>query len=204
MRCHLAKTGQRWHFFLNCSPKRQESPEMKSILLAISVLLASYTLPVWAEDAPASEASVREMLRITQAEQDYQDSMVQVQTHVLRLLEERMTTMPAKINTERLRAFQANLVATLLEESSWDKMEQDYIHLYQHTFSQTEVDGMLTFYQSDIGRALVAKTPQLTRKSMEMATERLKQALPRVEVLINAFMREEFPEQRRRVSKPRR
>ncbi len=177
---------------------------MKSILLAISVLLASYTLPVWAEDAPASEASVREMLRITQAEQDYQDSMVQVQTHVLRLLEERMTTMPAKINTARLRTFQANLVATLLEESSWDKMEQDYIHLYQHTFSQTEVDGMLTFYQSDIGRALVAKTPQLTRKSMEMATERLKQALPRVEVLINAFMREEFPEQRRRVSKPRR
>ena len=204
MRCHLAKTGQRWHFFLNCSPKWQESSEMKSILLAISVLLASYTLPVWAEDAPASEASVREMLRITQAEQDYQDSMVQVQTHVLRLLEERMTTMPAKINTERLRAFQANLAATLLEESSWDKMEQDYIHLYQHTFSQTEVDGMLTFYQSDIGRALVAKTPQLTRKSMEMATERLKQALPRVEVLINAFMREEFPEQRRRVSKPRR
>lgn len=204
MRCHLAKSGQWWHFFLNCSPKRQESSEMKSILLAISVLLASHTLPVWAEDTPASEASVRAMLRITQAEQDYQDSMAQMQTHVLRLLEERMTTMPAKINTARLRTFQADLVATLLEESSWDKMEQDYIHLYQHTFSQTEVDGMLTFYQSDIGRALVAKTPQLTRKSMEMATERLKQALPRVEVLINAFMREEFPEQRRRVSKPRR
>lgn len=204
MRCHLAKTGQRWHFFLNCSPKRQESPEMKSILLAISVLLASHTLPVWAEDTPASEASVREMLRITQAEQRYQYSMVQVQIYVQRLLEERMTTMPAKINTERLRAFQANLAATLLEESSWDKMEQDYIHLYQHTFSQTEVDGMLTFYQSDAGRAFLAKTPQLTRKSMEMAMERLKQALPRMKVLIDAFMREEFSEQQRRASKPRR
>ena len=50
---------------------------MKTSLLAISLLLVSHTLPVWASEAPASELSVREMLHITQTEQNYRDTMVQ-------------------------------------------------------------------------------------------------------------------------------
>ncbi|HNX71111.1 MAG: DUF2059 domain-containing protein [Rivihabitans pingtungensis] len=163
---------------------------MKTSLLAISLLLVSHTLPVWASEAPASELSVREMLHITQTEQNYRDTMVQAQAQVLHLLEQQMASMPVAVNSERMRAFQAKLVTVMMDESGWSKMEPEYVRLYQDTFNQTEIDGMLAFYRSEAGQAVVAKTPILTRKSMELVMAEQMRLLPRVEALITAFLKE--------------
>jgi len=42
-------------------------------------------------------------------------------------------------------------------ELNWSAIEPVMIEVYRNTFSQHEVDGMLTFYRSEVGQAVIAK-----------------------------------------------
>jgi len=45
------------------------------------------------------------------------------------------------------------------EELNWATFEPMMVEVYRNTFSQHEVDGMLTFYRSEAGQAVIAKLP---------------------------------------------
>ena len=45
--------------------------------------------------------------------------------------------------------------------------------LYAETFTQEEVDGLLAFYRSPAGVALLEKMPQVTQKSAAITQQRI-------------------------------
>ncbi len=62
----------------------------------------------------------------------------------------------------------------------WDKLKPEYAQLYMETFTQEEVDGLLAFYRSPAGRAMIEKMPLLMNKSLQLSQARMQKLMPRI------------------------
>ena len=71
----------------------------------------------------------------------------------------------------------ANMAALISEDFSWNVMEPLYVKVYQETFSQSEIDGMVSFYSSPTGQAVVDKLPLAMQNAMSAMQERVMKTL---------------------------
>jgi uncharacterized protein len=74
---------------------------------------------------------------------------------------------------QRLDTMLANIEKLMREQLSWDSLEATYIEVYQKTFTQSEVDGMIAFYSSPTGQAVVRKMPLAMQNSMTAVQQRI-------------------------------
>ena len=72
---------------------------------------------------------------------------------------------------------QDQLGKIVVEEMTSAQMQGFIVQTYQHVFTQEEVDGLIAFYRSPVGRAWVAKMPQANQRLMELVQQ---QVMPRV------------------------
>ncbi len=72
---------------------------------------------------------------------------------------------------------------------SWETMRPQYVKLYSDTFSESEIDGMLTFYESPVGKALFEKMPLLMRKSMVLGAAQMQDLLPSIQEAVRGSVR---------------
>ena len=76
-------------------------------------------------------------------------------------------------------------VAKIVSEAlSWDKIEPEYAKLYAATYTEREIGGMLVFYKSPVGQAMVDKSPTLMKQSSEIVQERRNAATPELQKLM--------------------
>jgi hypothetical protein len=71
-------------------------------------------------------------------------------------------------------------VKIVQEEFSWDKLKPTYIAIYQETFDQEEIDGLVAFYKSPVGTSMVNKMPVVMQKSMVGMQARLQPMFKRM------------------------
>jgi hypothetical protein len=83
--------------------------------------------------------------------------------------------------TARAREIQDKILDLVKSRISWEKMRPSYIKLYNETFSDEEVSGMLAFYQSPPGRAMLAKMPALLTKLIEVAQGQMAELQPEIQ-----------------------
>ena len=107
-----------------------------------------------------------------------------------------MTAAQAPPGTSPQQVAQAREVQTKIMDLvkariSWEKMRPQYFKLYAETFSDEEIGGMLAFYGSPAGRAMLEKMPALVTKIMEVAQGQMKDVLPEIQRII----RESIPKQ---------
>jgi uncharacterized protein len=76
---------------------------------------------------------------------------------------------------------QARILDLLKARMSWDKLRPQYVKVYSETFSDQEIDGMLAFYQSPAGRAMVQKMPMLLPKIMALAQAQIGDLTPAIQ-----------------------
>jgi uncharacterized protein len=89
------------------------------------------------------------------------------------------------------REVQTKILDLVKARISWEKMRPQYVKLYAETFSDEEIGGMLAFYGSPAGRAMLEKMPALVTKIMEVAQGQMKDVLPEIQRII----RESIPKQ---------
>jgi hypothetical protein len=96
----------------------------------------------------------------------------------------------ARLNADQqaiLDDYKGKIVALLQDSFDWAKFEPAAIDAYSRTFSQKEIDGMLAFYRSETGRAVLEKIPALTQAMMQNVQNQMRAMLPQV-----AQLREEM------------
>jgi hypothetical protein len=107
---------------------------------------------------------------------------------VFERLKAETATMSAPNATEKERAHaqevQAKILDLVNDRMSWEKMRPVYVKMYSETFTDEEIDGMLAFYQSPAGRAMLEKMPQLVSKIMALAQSQMAGLMPEIERLI--------------------
>jgi len=152
---------------------------MKAVVTLVFAVLASQA--VLAQDAKPSEASIRQLFEVM---------------HSSKLLDAYVTQIDATVRTSMQQAFAGqqptpkqqkimdelgrNIAALVKEELNWATFEPMMIEVYRNTFSQHEVDGMLTFYRSEAGQAVIAKLPTAMQQTMTSMQSHVKTLTPRI------------------------
>lgn len=64
---------------------------------------------------------------------------------------------------------------------SYDQMKGDVAQLYVELFSEDEIQELINFYETAIGKKLLQQTPTLARRSVEFSQQRVAKALPKIQ-----------------------
>jgi hypothetical protein len=117
---------------------------MKQLLLTFALLFA---LTINAQEADSYKAETVEFLKLTGATKAFDSAIDQLGNMV---------------SQENKEAYKKEAVATL------DALYEDMAELYIAEFTREEIQELVKFYKSDIGKKLAEKQLSLTQKGMMM------------------------------------
>ena len=156
---------------------------MKHFLVALSALAAISTSALAAPPAP-SEDSIRRLLEVTEARKLLDGMMAQIDTLMRRNMDQALRGRQLTSEQEAIIARMRNKMADAFrEEMAWDKLEPLYVRVYRDTFTQTEVDGMLAFYRTDAGRAVIVKMPAVLQTTMGQMQQRMQPLIAKMRTI---------------------
>jgi hypothetical protein len=159
---------------------------MKYIALIIALSLAS---PAYS--ASPSETSVRDLMRVMESQKMLDVAFGQLDSIMQSTMKQALQgkDLTPEIQTAMDHA-RTKMIATMKEEMSWPKLEPVFIDLYKKSFTQTEIDGMLAFYSSEVGRAVIAKMPLVMQNSTQLLQQTLVGLMPRMRTIQNEMVAE--------------
>lgn len=82
------------------------------------------------------------------------------------------------------------MLAVLKDATSWEKMEPMYLRLYRESFTEEEIAGMLTFYRTPAGQAVINKMPLLVQKSIVETQKTISAVSPQMQKIQQDFIAE--------------
>jgi uncharacterized protein len=159
---------------------------MKRLPFVLVLLLILPTL-AHADDA-SKRAKVEEMIRITK--------MDQMMSQMMDKMSERMKALTSKqtaslnMTAEQRKVFddyQAHIHQIMADSVSWEKIKPLIIDAYSETYTDEELDGILTFYRTPAGQALIAKSPQLVAKTMDLVQKQMLDIQPKIQQATEDF-----------------
>lgn len=141
--------------------------------------------------APASEASVKELLAVTRT----QELVDGVQGQFDSLMEASVQqALKGKTPTPKQQQAIANMknrmLALVQGELAWEKRESRNLRLYQETFTEEEIADMLTFYKTPAGQAVIQKMPVLMQKTMVDIQKTIVEMAPQMQKIRADFVAE--------------
>jgi hypothetical protein len=120
-----------------------------------------------ANDAPPSDDSLREMFTLAHTEETMNGMKPQLDAIITSSMKE--VSQGKEITPERqaiMDRMREKLVAAYNETFSFDPLHLLLMRVYQATYTQDEVDGLIAFYKTPAGRALINKAPLMAQNLM--------------------------------------
>lgn len=127
-----------------------------------------------AADTKPSEASVKELLLLSDSPKMIDMSKAQLAGMANGPVQQ---ALQGKTLTPEIKKIVAangeKVMAALNEGMKWEAFEPVFVQIYQSMMTQEEVDGIVAFYKTPAGKAMIQKMPAL----MQASGQRLQQQL---------------------------
>ena len=150
---------------------------MLTRLATIVLLLLSISLNAFANEMPPSDQSIRQLLDVLEASKTTEkiaDTLTKsVNSSVKKIISKTFGDKP--VNEEQEKIFdnlKLKIVEIIDSEFAWAKFEPIYLNIYKTSFTQNEIDGMLAFYKSQAGQAVITKMPAVTQATLSAISKR--------------------------------
>jgi hypothetical protein len=157
----------------------------KSTFAIAAVLLVSVASSVHAAES-GKEAKAAELLHVAKMDETLQQSVnlmkQQVKVGVRQQLASGAQTPEQQ---RRIEEFQQKITDLVSDTLAWSKLQPEYVALFADVYSEQELDGLIAFYTSPVGKAMVEKTPMLMQRSSQIAQKHMQDAQPELEKLLN-------------------
>jgi hypothetical protein len=122
--------------------------------------------------SPPKEASVKQLLEAMQARSLVDSVMAQMEQVMKNTLQQASQAGPVSPEVQKIfDNSRAEVVTIFKEQFTWDKLEPVYMRIYQKSFTEAEVEGMVAFYKTPAGQALLNKMPAVMQSSMDETTQ---------------------------------
>ena len=131
-----------------------------------------------------STASIEKLLEVTRARGMIDTSTEQIGSMMRNGMQQAL--QGETINEEQqqiLDDWQAKLIAIIKEQLTWENFEPMMVDIYIRTYTQEEIDGMIAFYSTDVGRAMIAKQPRVMQAITEVTQSRMITMFPKIKAL---------------------
>jgi len=89
-----------------------------------------------------------------------------------------------------LERYQAQANTALDKAIGWDKLKPDLVALYTSQFSEAELNQLIDFYESPLGKKMLSKLPELNARSAQLTQVKLESAVPEVNNLLSEMTAE--------------
>ena len=137
------------------------------MFIRILIVLALLCPTLYAADVPPSDASLQELLEVAQAHKILDTTLAQMDTMMKNVFQQITAGQPASLETQKIfDKAQADVVSLCKEDLTWEKMEPIYLRIYRKSLSQSEVNGMIAFYKTPAGQAVINKMPLILQNTM--------------------------------------
>lgn len=148
---------------------------MKSIFVLTLGLMVGGSLATAQESI--KQAKIERILALTNADAVMDQMFSQIKAMTASM------TPPGATPQQQAKAqeIQNKVMDLIKARMGWDKLRVLYAKVYDATFSEDEIDGMLTFYQSAVGQAMLKKMPQLISQTMSIVQTQMADIMPDIQ-----------------------
>ncbi|MFZ6726943.1 DUF2059 domain-containing protein [Undibacterium sp. MH2W] len=153
--------------------------KLLSFLVVAACLFSTH---VSAQEVKPSDASLKELMQLVNAS-DLLKGMDQQMDVMYGNMVQQMTkgqTVTAQ-QQKALDDFHGKMKDILHRQLSWDKLEPQVIQVYRDTLSQDEVDGIVVFYKTPAGQAVIKKMPLIMQATMTMMQKNIPSMMAEVQ-----------------------
>jgi|SRR5579872_2695220 len=125
------------------------------------------------------DAKVEELLGLMKIEQMQKQMMDSMQQMISSQIHSQPGVDAAKADEKQKQVF-----ALIGEKTSWQAMKPTYIKVYSDTYTDPEIDGILLFYRSPAGKAMVDKQPTLMTKMTSTMQSKMAEITPEIQKIM--------------------
>ncbi len=141
--------------------------------------------------APASRDSVEQLFSVMDMQKTYDATFEAMQKSV----NDAFLKNPQlqSLTPDQRKGFDdgmQRMYVLMRDEMDWSRLKPEYEQMYVDTFSQDEIDGILAFYRTPAGRAMIEKMPVMMGKVMQLTQAHMQSLMPRVMQIMQDSMRD--------------
>ena len=147
---------------------------MRAALVALLALVAAQ--PLFAQNVPPTEDSVRHLLDLVQTRRVLDESMSTMDEYMQKAMEQARQTQGSTLNARQQQIvdqFRTDMVSAIKDQLAWSNVEPEIVSVYVKTFSQKEINDMTAFYSSPSGQSISNKLPLVSRQMAADVRERM-------------------------------
>ena len=160
----------------------------KLFVIAIAVLMSGiFTIQAADNDMAARSKLAAELLEIMDVGKAMNQSF-----DAIKKMQGAMTKRMVKNAKDQKLAIknQHKIMDLMQKELSWKTLKPEFKKLYAETYTAEELDGLIKFYKSPIGKKFIQKQPEMQRKSMIMMQKLMMQIMPKIQALTKQMQQE--------------
>ena len=137
-------------------------------------LIFAFCLSTATYAAPPTPESVDKLLKLMQMEKMLDAVRPQIDSIMKSSMEQATQGKTASPEEQKiLDNFRAKAVAITQNELTMEKMKPMYVDIYTKNFTQSDIDGLIAFYESPAGKAYIEKMPAVMQSLMADMPKRL-------------------------------
>jgi hypothetical protein len=156
-------------------------------LFAIALCFAAVAPLAHADDA-SRKAKAAEMLQITKAAPAMQEQLANLRDRVDGMAKQQFGAPSLSTDQSALTAqYMKEVDGILKQEISWDELYPQIVQSYAESFTEPELDGIIAFYKTPAGQAVLSKTPDMVQKTNTLVTGRIKEMQPKLQALTESY-----------------
>ena len=138
--------------------------------------------------APASDSAIKQLLVVTQAQKLMDGTRAQFDTLMVNVVQQELKgKTPTPQQQQAIEKMRKKIVEVMQAELAWEKIEPLYLRLYKESFTEEEIGGMLAFYKTPAGQAVITKMPVLMQKTMFELQKMVSGMVPRMQTIQEEF-----------------
>lgn len=161
---------------------------MRRKLFLFSGIVLCLAVSAVRADEVGKTAKAEELLRVSRTEQMLNQTMSAVLNQTKSgMLQQMFGVTLTPEQTKEAEELQGKLSAILTNALSWEKLKPIYVKLYVDTYTEPEMDGIIAFYKSPAGEAMLAKTPLIMTKANDLVQQQMATAMPEIQKLMKGF-----------------
>lgn len=136
---------------------------LSAVAIAITLLA-----PGLAQAEPAKPETIEELLVVSKAQNLIESTYKNLDDS----LQANMNQALAQVSTDSqerrayVESFSRKMGQIMREEMSWDTLKPMFMRIYGESFTQEELVGVLDFYKTPAGQAMINKMPLVMQKTM--------------------------------------
>ena len=148
------------------------------LLLAVFSAALLLSAPARADEA-TKNAKIEELMKVPNVDLMMGQIMSQMKGQMKAMESSMDVPLDARKNADE---FEDRVMA--LTEKRLATMKPMLVKVYADTYTEEEIDGILAFYKTPVGQAMLRKMPELIQRSMAVSQQVMGEIMPEIQKMV--------------------